>query len=100
MTNRAALFARSIQCSSSTVMVMMSLMNPSIDASVAVMSTAMGLLLQIWFSDCCLSSFGSKVLCGELRFYVSQYSPMSRLFTRYIYASIIVIYNAGAGVVP
>ena len=39
MNNRAALFAHSIQCLSSTVMVMMSPMNPYIDASVAVMST-------------------------------------------------------------
>ena len=40
MTNRAALFARSIQCLSLTVMVMMSLMKPSIDTSVAVKYTA------------------------------------------------------------
>ena len=40
MTNRVAQFARSIQCSSLTVMVMMLSMNPSIDASVAVMYTA------------------------------------------------------------
>ena len=40
MTNIAALFARSIQCFPSTIMVMMSSMNPSIGASVAVMSTS------------------------------------------------------------
>ena len=51
MTNRAAIFARSIQCSSSTVMVMMLSMNPSIDASVAVMSTAKGYTVVIWISD-------------------------------------------------
>ena len=42
MTNRASLFARYIQCSSSTVMVMMMPKNPSIDASVVVISTARG----------------------------------------------------------
>ena len=40
MTSSAAIFVHSIQCLSSTVMVMMSSLNPSIDASVAVMSTA------------------------------------------------------------
>ena len=40
MTNRAALFARSIQCLSSTVIVMISSMKPSIDASVAMIYTA------------------------------------------------------------
>ena len=42
MTNRAALFARSIQCSSSIIVVMISFMNPSFDASVAVISTDKG----------------------------------------------------------
>ena len=49
MTNRAVLFARSIQCLSSTVMVRMSLMNPSIDASVDVISTAKGSSVTRWF---------------------------------------------------
>ena len=46
MTNRAALFVPSIQCLLSTVIVMRSLMNPSIDDYVDVMSTARGPLLQ------------------------------------------------------
>ena len=46
MTNRAALFAQSIQCLSLTVVVMMALMNTSIDASVAVMSAANGYVVE------------------------------------------------------
>ena len=42
MTNRAALFAQSIQCSSSTVMVMISSMKPSMDDSLAVIYTDKG----------------------------------------------------------
>ena len=72
MNNRAALFARSIQWLSSTVMVMMSSMKPSIDASVAVISTAKGSAVAIWLADCCFSSVGSRYLCGELRSFVSQ----------------------------
>ena len=67
MTNRAAFFARSIQWSSSTVMVMMSSMKLSIDASVAVISTAKGSAFDRWLADCCFSSVGIKDLCGELR---------------------------------
>ena len=72
MTNRAALFARFIQWSSWTVMVMMSSMKPSIDASVAVISTAKGSAFARWLADCCFSSGGSKDMCGELRSFVSQ----------------------------
>ena len=72
MTNRAALFARSIQWSSSTVMVMMSSKKPSIDASVAMISTAKGSDFARWLADCGFSSVGSKDLCGELRSFVSQ----------------------------
>ena len=50
MTNIAALFARSIQYSSSTVMVMMSSMNTSIDASVDLMSTAKGSDVARWLA--------------------------------------------------
>ena len=46
MTNIATLFACSIQCLSSTIMVMMPLMKPSIDASMDVMSNARGAPLQ------------------------------------------------------
>ena len=42
MTNRAALFARSVQCLSSSVMVIMLSINPSIDASMDVMYTSKG----------------------------------------------------------
>ena len=100
MTNRAALFVRSIQCLSSTVMAMMSLMNPSIDASVAVMSTAKGSAVAIWIYDCCFSSCGSKDWCGEIRSSVSQDSSQSRSLPKYITASLTVIYYTGAGVVP
>ena len=42
MTNKTALFARSIQYLSNSVMVMMLLMNPSIDVSLTSMFTASG----------------------------------------------------------
>ena len=72
MTNRAVLFARSIQCLSSTVMVMVSLINSFIDNSVAVISTAKGSDVVIWLADCCCSSGGSMYRCGELISSVSQ----------------------------
>ena len=100
MSNRAALLARSVQCSSSTVMVMMSLVNPYIDDSVAVMSTANGSVVEIWLADYCFSSCGSKDWCSEFRSSVSQDSSWSRLLPRYIAASLKVVYSAGAGVVP
>ena len=100
MTNGAALFEQSIQCPSSTVMVMTSSMKPSIDASVAVISTANGSAVSIWLSDCCFSSCWSKDLCGEFRSSVSQGSSRSRSLRRSIAASLTVVYSAGAGVVP
>ena len=100
MTNRATLFARSIQCLSSTVMLMMSSMKPSIDASVAVISTAKGSAVTRWLADCCFYSCGSKDRCGEFRSSVSQDSSLSRLLPRSIAASLTVIYFASAGVVP
>ena len=48
MTNRATISDRFIQCSSSTVMVMMSLMNPSVDSSVDVMSNDKGSAIARW----------------------------------------------------
>ena len=86
MTNRAARFARSIQCSSFTVMVMMSSMKPSIDASVALISTAKGYDVARWLADCCFSSCGSKDWCGKFRSSVSQDSFQSILFPRSIAA--------------
>ena len=80
MTNRAALFEQSIQCSSSTVMGMMLSMNPSINSSVAVMYTAKGSAVAIRIVDCCLSSCFSKYLCGKFRASVSQDLPWSRFF--------------------
>ena len=71
MTNRDSLLASSIQCSSLTVMVMVLSMNPSIDASMAMISTAMGSASERWFVGCYISSFGSKVLFGELKSAVS-----------------------------
>ena len=99
MNNRAAPFARSIQWSSSTVIVMMSSMNPPIDASVAVISTAKGSAFARWLADCCFSSDGIKDLCGKLRSSVSQDYNRSRSLPRYISASPTVVYSAGTGVV-
>ena len=93
-------FSRYIQCFSSTIMVMMLSMNPYIDASVAVISTDKGYSFSIWLVDCCLSSCGSKDMCGDFRSSVSQDSSRSRSFPRYIAASLTVAYYAGVGVVP
>ena len=100
MTNSAALFAHSIQFLSSTVIVMTSSMNPSIDAYMDVVSTARGSDFESWFSKCCLFYFGSKDLCGEFRSSVSQYLSRSRSFPRYIFASLAVVYSTSRGVVP
>ena len=81
-------------------MVMMSSMNPSIDASVAVMSNAKGSAFSRWLVDCCLSSCDSKDLCGEFRSSVSQYLSRSRSFPRSISASLTVVYSAGMSVLP
>ena len=59
-------------------MVVMLSMNPYIDYSVAVMSTARGFAFARFFSDCCLTYFGSKVMCGELIFYLYQDLSLSR----------------------
>ena len=91
MTNRATFFARPIQCLSLTVMVTMLLMNPSIDASIDVISTASGSAFARWFENCCLSQFWSKDMCGEFRSSVSQYLSRSRLFPRSIAASPTVV---------
>ena len=100
MTNRAAFFARSIQCLSSTVMVIILSMNTPIDASVAVMSTAKGSYVARWLSDFCFSYCGSKDQCGKFRPSVSHDSSQIRSLPRYIAASLTVVYSAGAGVVP
>ena len=86
MTNRATTFAQYIQCLSSTIMVMMLSMNPSIIASIAVMSTAKGPVVVICLVDSCLSSCGSNDMCGEFRSHVSQDFSHSRSFPRYIAA--------------
>ena len=74
MTNRAALFARSIQCSSSTVMVMMLLMNPCIDDHLDVMSTAKGSTVARWLVNCFFHPVGVRIgvmslghLCPKIR---------------------------------
>ena len=100
MNNRAALFTCSIQCLSSTVMVTIFSMNPSIDASVSVISTARGSDFARCFDNCSFSSFGSKVLCDKLRLSISQDSSLSRCFLRSILAFLIVVYYAGVGMVP
>ena len=100
MTNRAALFPRSIQCFSSTVMVMMLSVNPYIDSYVAMMSTSRGSTFAIWIVKCCLSSCGSKDMCGEFISSMLQNSSWGRLFPRSIAASLTVVYSDGTGVVP
>ena len=100
MTNRAALFAGSIHWASSTVMVLMSSMNPSIDAPVAMISTAKWSAFARWLADCCFSSGGNKYWCGKLILSVSQDWSWSRFLPRSIAASLIVLYSAGAGAVP
>ena len=75
-------------------------MKPSIDASVAMISTAKGSDFSRWLADWYLSSGGSKDLCGELRSFVSQDLSWSRLLPRSIAASLIVVYSYGADVVP
>ena len=69
MTNRATLLACSIQCLSSTVMVMMSQMNPYIDASVAVMSTDRGSAFSIWFPTVVYPPLGVR-LCVVSFYYI------------------------------
>ena len=100
MTNKAALYTLSIQCLASTVMVMISLNNPSIDASVDMISTARGSAFVGWIVDCCLSSCCSKDLCGGFRSSVYQDLSRSRSFPRYISASLAVVYSSGTCVVP
>ena len=100
MTSRATLFAPSIKCLSSNVMVMMLSMNPSIYAFVAVISTAKGSSSTRCLIDCCLFSCGSNDLCGEFRSSVSQYSSRSRLFPKPISASLTVVYYSCASVGP
>ena len=79
---------------------MISSMNPSIDASVDLISNAEGSAVEIWISDFCLSSCGIKYRCDEFRSSVSQDSSRSRSFPRHISASLTVVYSAGASVVP
>ena len=100
MTKRAAIFARSIKCLPSTVMVMISLMKPSIGASVAVIFTSEGSAVSRWLAYCCFSSCESKDQCGEIRSSLSQYLSWSRSLPSSIATSLTVIYSAGAGVVP
>ena len=95
MTNRASLFARSIQCLSSTVMVMIALMNPSIDASVAVISIANGSAVARCIYDCFFFSYGSKDWCGNFISSMSQDASQIRLLPWYFAASITVVYSAG-----
>ena len=81
-------------------MVMMSLMNPSIDASVDGISTAKGYAVSRWLADSCFSSCVSNDRCGEFRSSVSQDSSRSRSLPRSISASLTVVYSDNAGVVP
>ena len=76
------------------------LMNPSIDESVDLMYTSKGSAVARWISNCCFNSCRSKDWCGNFRSYVSQDSSWIRSLTRYIAASLTVVYSAVAGVVP
>ena len=80
-------------------MVIMSFMIPSIDTSVAVICTAKGCAVEIWFAYCCFSSCGSMDHCGELRSSVSQDSYQSISLPRSIASPLTVVYSAGSGVV-
>ena len=100
MTNRVAIFVSFIQCLSLPVMVMISLMNTSIYASVAVMFTARRSAFSRLSTNGCSSSFGSKGMCGEFRSPLSQDLSQSRSFPRFIVASLTVVYYYGVGVVP
>ena len=100
MTNRAAIFARSTQCLSSTVVVVIFLMKPSIDASLAVMYTSRGYVFAKLSSEWCLFSSRSRFLCGKLRYVVSCDSSLSSSFPRSIATLLIVSYSSGVGVVP
>ena len=100
MTNTAAVFARFIQYLLSTVMVIILLMNPSIDASLASMLSARGSYFARWYTDWRLSSSWSRFLCGEWISVVPHKSSLSRSFTRYIADFLIVVNSSGVGVVP
>ena len=100
ISNRAALLAQSIQCLSSTVMVMMSSMNTSIDVSEDVMSTAKRYAVSRWLFECYFSSCESKDRCGKFKSSVSQDYSRSISLPRSIAASLTVVYSAVAGVVP
>ena len=100
ITNRAALFTRSIQCSSLSIMVMMLSMNPYTDASVAVMSTANGSAISRWLSDWYFSSCGRKYRCGKFRSYLSQDSSRGGSFPSSIVASLTIVYSSGEVVAP
>ena len=99
ITNKASLFAQYIQFLSSTIIVIMSSMNPCIDASVSVMSTDKGSSVAIWIVECCLTSCVSKYMCGEFRSYVSLDSSFSISFPRCIVGSLTVVYSAGTIIV-
>ena len=78
----------------------MSLMNPSIDASVDVTSTDKGSAVTICLAEYFFSSCESKDWCGKFRSSMSKDSSRSRSLPWYIAASRTVVYSAGSGVVP
>ena len=80
-------------------MVIMLLINPSIDTSVSMMSTANGYDVARWLADCCFSSYGIKYRCGDFRSFVSHDSSQSILLPRSIAAALTVVYYSGAGLV-
>ena len=100
MTNKAVIFALSIQCLSSTVMAMMPSMNTSIGASVSVISTVKGSAVEICLADCCSSSCEIRDRWGELRSSLYQDSSWSISLHRSIASSLTVVYSSGVGVVP
>ena len=100
MTSKKSLFVNYIQYLLSTVMEIMSLMNTSIDDYLDSMFTSRASDFARWLSDWSLSSSRSRFLFGELRYILSHESSLSVFFLRSIYASLIVLYSYGAGVVP
>ena len=74
-------------------------MNPSIDASVDVISTAKCSSITRCLADCCFSFCGIKDWCGEFRSSVSHDSYRSRSLSRSIDASLTVVYSAVSGLV-
>ena len=100
MTNKAAFLARSTQHGSEMVMVIMSLMNPSIEASFDSILIARWYALTSESEAGRYSSLGSKCILGNWRLSAPHGASARRSFPRLIAASLMVLYSSGTGVVP